>query len=251
MLVAGAAFGAAWAAIPGWLQAKRGSHVVITTILFNFIAISLMSFMVTRLLKPETITADESEPLAAITRVPLLGSFTDFFRSSPANLTLFLALGALFAFHWLIWRTKFGYAIRALGHNPTAANYAGISTTRIIILVMAISGGLAGLIAVNNTGSAQGRLVLDFVNGAGYVGIAVAFMGRAHPIGVALSALLFGALYQGGQELAISMPGITRELIVTLQALVILFTGAMGDMLRGPLERFLAEPDAAAPEAEK
>ena len=93
------------------------------------------------------------------------------------------------------------------------------------------------MVAVNNVGGVQGRLILNFVNGAGFVGIAVAFMGKGHPVGVALSALLFGALYQGGQELAFSMPGITKEMIVTIQALVILFTGAMGDMLRMPLLR--------------
>ena len=103
------------------------------------------------------------------------------------------------------------------------------------------------MVAVNNVGGVQGRLILNFVNGAGFVGIAVAFMGKAHPVGVALSALLFGALYQGGQELAFSMPGITREMIVTIQALVILFTGAMGDMLRIPLEKLFApRPSAGA-----
>jgi simple sugar transport system permease protein len=108
------------------------------------------------------------------------------------------------------------------------------------MIIMAMAGAMAAMVAVNNVGGVQGRLILNFVNGAGFVGIAVAFMGKAHPIGVALSALLFGALYQGGQELAFSMPGITREMIVTIQALVILFTGAMGDMLRAPLERIFS-----------
>jgi simple sugar transport system permease protein len=107
----------------------------------------------------------------------------------------------------------------------------------MIMIVMALSGALAAMVAVNNVGGVQGRLILNFVGGAGFVGIAVAFMGKGHPIGVALAALLFGALYQGGQELAFSMPGITREMIVTIQALVILFTGAMGDMLRLPLSK--------------
>ena len=101
-------------------------------------------------------------------------------------------------------------------------------------------GALGARVVVNNVGGVQGRLILNFVNGAGFVGIAVAFMGRGHPVGVGLSALLFGVLYQGGQELAFQMPGITREMIVTLQALVILFTGAMGDMLRTPLAQLFA-----------
>jgi simple sugar transport system permease protein len=243
MLISGALFGAAWAAIPGYLQAKRGSHVVITTILFNFIATSLMSYLITRILRPVGVQSDESAPLQEITAVPQFGDFIPMFKNSPANLTFLIALLALFLVYWLLWRTKFGFAIRALGHNPTAARYAGISNEKMIMIVMALSGALAALVALNNVGGVQHRLILNFVNGAGFVGIAVAFMGRGHPIGVGLSALLFGTLYQGGQELAFSMPGVTKEMILTIQALVILFTGAMGDMLRAPLARlFPAKP---------
>lgn len=244
MIIVGGLFGAGWAFIPGYLQAKRGSHVVITTILFNFIATSLMSFLITRILKPVGVNSDESAPLEAITRVPQLRTFIELFKNSPVNLTFFLAIAALVLVYWIVWRTKFGYALRALGHNPVAANYAGISNQKMIMIVMAMAGALAAMVAVNNVGGVQGRLILNFVNGAGFVGIAVAFMGRAHPVGVGLSALLFGVLYQGGQELAFQMPGITREMIVTLQALVILFTGAMGDMLRAPLARLFARPEA-------
>ena len=240
MIIAGGAFGALWAFIPGYLQAKRGSHIVITTILFNFIAVSLMSYVITRILKPEGVQSDESAPIDVISRVPPLRDFFSVFKNSPVNLTFFLALIALVGFYWLVWHTKFGYAMRTLGHNATAARYAGISSSRTIMITMALCGALAGMVAVNNVGGVQGRLILNFVGGAGFVGVAVAFMGKAHPIGVALSALLFGALYQGGQELAFSMPGITREMIVTIQALVILFTGAMGDMLRLPLEKLFA-----------
>ncbi|KFL31015.1 sugar ABC transporter permease [Devosia riboflavina] len=240
MIICGGAFGALWAFVPGYLQAKRGSHVVITTILFNFIATSMMGFLISRVLKPVGVNSDESAPLEAITRVPQLRTFIELFKNSPVNLTFFLAIIALFFIYWLIWRTKFGYAVRALGQNPVAANYAGISNQKMIMIVMAMSGVLAAMVAVNNVGGVQGRLILNFVNGAGFVGIAVAFMGRGHPVGVGLSALLFGILYQGGQELAFQMPGITREMIVTIQALVILFTGAMGDMLRAPLARLLA-----------
>ncbi len=245
MIICGAAFGAAWAFVPGYLQAKRGSHIVITTIMFNFIATALMGYLISRVLKPAGVNSDESAPLEAITRIPQLRSFIELFRNSPVNLTFILAIAALFFFYWLIWRTKFGYAVRALGHNPVAANYAGISNQKLIMIVMAMAGMMAAMVAVNNVGGVQGRLILNFVNGAGFVGIAVAFMGKGHPVGVGLSALLFGILYQGGQELAFQMPGITREMIVTIQALVILFTGAMGDMLRGPLSRILSRPETA------
>ncbi|MDB5530949.1 MAG: sugar transporter permease [Devosia sp.] len=240
MITAGGLFGAFWAFIPGYLQAKRGSHIVITTILFNFIAISLMGYVITKILKPAGVDSDESAPIQAISRVPQLREFFALFKNSPVNLTFLLAIVALFFVYWLVWRTKFGYAMRTLGRNPTAARYAGISSSRMIMTTMALSGALAAMVAVNNVGGVQGRLILNFVAGAGFVGVAVAFMGKAHPVGVALASLLFGALYQGGQELAFSMPGITREMIVTIQALVILFTGAMGDMLRIPLEKLFA-----------
>ncbi|MEO6394604.1 MAG: ABC transporter permease [Devosia sp.] len=243
MIVGAAIFGAAWAFIPGYLQAKRGSHIVITTILFNFIAVSVMSYLISRILKPANVNSDESAPIDTVSRVPQLRTFLGAFGTSPVNVTVLLAIAALFAFYWLIWRTKFGFAVRALGHNPTAANYAGISNEKMIMIVMALSGALVAMVAVNNVGGVQGRLILNFVGGAGFVGIAVAFMGKGHPVGVALAALLFGMLYQGGSELAFSMPGITREMIVTIQALVILFTGAMGDMLRNPVARLFA-PEA-------
>jgi ABC-type uncharacterized transport system permease subunit len=140
----------------------------------------------------------------------------------------------------LIWRTRLGYEIRAVGLNPTAAIYAGISVFRITIVTMLISGGLAGLMALNNIMGEQQRLQIDFVAGAGFVGIAVALMGRAHPVGIILAAILFGVLYQGGAELAFEMPAITRDMIVVIQGLVILFAGALEHMFRPGLTRAFA-----------
>ncbi|MFV0382665.1 ABC transporter permease subunit, partial [Paracoccus sp. (in: a-proteobacteria)] len=121
-----------------------------------------------------------------------------------------------------------------------AAVYAGISPLRIPVSAMLIAGGLAGLMALNHVLGEAVRLVLNAVEGAGFIGIAVALMGRNHPFGVFLAALLFGFLYQGGGELAL-WTSIPRELIVVIQALVILFTGALDNMVRMPLERlFLA-----------
>jgi simple sugar transport system permease protein len=137
-------------------------------------------------------------------------------------------------FVWvLIWRSKLGYDIRTFGANPTAAVYAGISPVRITIITMLISGALAGFMALNEIMGSQHRLLLEFTSGYGFVGIAVALMGRSHPVGVILAALLFGALYQGGAELAFEKPAITRDLIVVIQGLVILFAGALEHMF-GP-----------------
>jgi simple sugar transport system permease protein len=151
-----------------------------------------------------------------------------------------VAIAACVAVWALIWHTKLGYEIRAYGHSESAAKYAGISPTKIIMVSMLISGGLAGMMAINNVQGEAERLVLNAVEGAGFIGIAVALMGRSHPFGVFLAAILFGFLYQGGAELAL-WTKIPREMIVVIQALVILFTGALDDMVRMPLERaFLA-----------
>ena len=145
---------------------------------------------------------------------------------------LFVALVAAWLVWKLIWRTKFGYEMRTFGFNPSAASYAGISAARVTILTMLISGGLAGLMAVNTVLGSVHKIELDFVAGAGFVGIAVALMGRSHPVGVVLAALLFGALYQGGAELSFAVPAISRDMILVIQALVILFAGALENLFR-------------------
>lgn len=236
-MIAAAIFGGVWALIPGYLQAKRGSHVVITTIMFNFIAAALMVYMVNRVLKPDDIMAPESETLAPMGRVPQLREFFPYFGYSPVNLTIIVAIVFLVLSYILIWHTKLGYQLRALGKNPVASRYAGMSNSKLIMAAMAISGGCAGMIAINEVMGVQHRVVLDFVADAGFVGIAVALIGRNHPIGIGLAAILFGALYQGGQELQFVMPAVTREMIEVIQALIILFTGAMEGLFRPALER--------------
>jgi simple sugar transport system permease protein len=148
------------------------------------------------------------------------------------NLTVFLALFTAWAVWYFLWRTKLGYEIRAVGANTEAAIYAGIKPDRIIMIAMAVSGGLAGLLAVNEVLSAQHRLLLEYVQGAGFVGIAVALMGRNHPFGIVLAAMLFGLLYQGGTELSFAKTHINRDVVVVIQGLVILFMGALEQALR-------------------
>ena len=238
--IAGSAlFGAAWATIPAYLQAKRGSHIVITTIMFNYIAASLLVYLLVNVFRVEGSMAPETARFAETMHLPSAADFASFlgFRgSTPLNITFFIALLACVGVWILIWRTRLGYEIRAFGHSETAAVYAGINPTRIIMVSMLISGGLSGMMAINVVMGEAERLVLNFVEGAGFVGIAVALMGRSHPVGVVLAALLFGALYQGGAELQFEMPAISREMILVIQALVILFTGALDNMVRMPME---------------
>ncbi len=240
-----ALFGAAWALIPAYLQAKRGSHVVITTIMFNYIAFSLLGYMLVNVLRPPGAGDPASEKFHASTHLPTFQDMfatpdNPLFRSAPANVSFFLALAACVFVYILIWRTRLGYEIRHFGHSQTAALYAGTNGTRITVIAMLISGALAGLMAVNTTQGEAERLILNSTEGAGFIGIAVALMGRNHPFGVLLAALLFGFLYQGGAELAL-WTTIPVQLIMVIQALVILFTGALDNMVRMPLEKlFLA-----------
>ncbi|SEA36559.1 ABC transporter permease [Rubrimonas cliftonensis] len=240
----GAAFGAAWAFVPAYLQATRGSHVVITTIMFNFIAASLMIWLLVDVLAPPGQMSPESRTFEAGGRLPQLDGLMALIGvdtgSAPVNLSLILALLAAWGVWLLIWRTRLGYEMRTFGANRDAAIYAGVSPLRITVVAMLISGGLAGLMALNPVMGEQHRLLFEFVGGAGFVGIAVALMGRAHPAGVVAAALLFGVLYQGGAELAFEKPAITRDMIVMIQGLVILFAGALEFLFRPALGRLFA-----------
>jgi general nucleoside transport system permease protein len=159
---------------------------------------------------------------------------------TPFNLSFLLALLAALSVWVLIWRTRLGYEIRTVGANPTAAVYGGISPARVTIFATLISGALAGGLPVNVILGDETRLILDFTSGFGFVGIAVALMGRAHPVGIVLAAILFGVLYQGGAELAFETPKISRDMIVVIQGLVVLFAGALEHMFRRPLAIVIA-----------
>ena len=245
LAIAGAALvGALWALIPAYLQAKRGSHIVITTIMFNFIAASAMVYMLVNVLKPAAEQAPQTRQFLEGAQLPKLGFILEAFglsvRSAPLNISFLLAL-LMAVFVWaLIWRTRLGYEIRTFGFSPKAARYAGISESRITIVAMMISGGLAGMMALNPIMGDQHHMALDFVAGAGFVGIAVALMGRSHPIGIVPAAILFGMLYQGGAELAFEMPNISRDMIVIIQGLVILFAGALEHMFRPAIQTLFA-----------
>ncbi|MBB5753892.1 ABC transporter permease [Prosthecomicrobium pneumaticum] len=246
---AGFAFGAAWALVPAWLQAKRGSHIVITTIMFNFIAASLMVYLLVNVMKQPGSMSPQTRLFESGALLPRLGFlFSPLgldLGTAPLNVSFFLALASGFLVWVLVWRTRFGYEIRTIGANPTAAAYAGIRYGRTVVITMLISGGLAGLMALNVLLGDHGKLQIEFPSGAGFVGIAVALMGRSHPVGIVLAAILFGILYQGGAELAFWVPNITREMIVLIQGLVILFAGALEYMFRPALVRLFAPRGAA------
>ena len=238
---AAALFGAAWAYVPAVLQARRGSHIVITTIMFNFMASTLMAYVLVNVMRPTGDMQAESAAFPPSAIVPsvqaVLAAVGIAAPTTPLNLSFLLALACAVAVWAFVWRTRTGYEIRTVGQNPHAAVYGGISPARVTVLAMALSGALAGGVAVNEIMGVQGRLLLDFTSGYGFVGIAVALMGRGHPLGVVLASFLFGMLYQGGAELAFDEPKATRDMIVVVQGLVVFFAGALEGLFRRGLAR--------------
>ncbi|MBV9702528.1 MAG: ABC transporter permease [Methylobacteriaceae bacterium] len=242
------AFAAAWAAVPGYLQAKRGSHIVITTIMFNWLATTLLGYLLVNVIIEPGSMNPETRAFPPASHIP---KFNDLFAligidfpNTPLNLSFVLALLCAVGVWLLVWRTRLGYEMRTVGTNPVAAIYGGIPPPHIIIVAMAISGALAGGLAVNEVLGVQNRLLLEFTQGYGLVGIAVALMGRGHPVGIVLASVLFGMLYQGGTELAFDMPKITRDMIVVIQGLVVLFAGALEAVFKRPLAHLLARSTA-------
>ncbi len=245
LAIGGAAlFGALWALIPGWLQAYRGSHIVITTIMFNFIASGLLVWLLGGILMSDGQGSPQSRFFAEAAWMPrihdILGALGIQTAKSPLNFSIVIAALACVGVWVLIWRTKFGYALRAMGHSEPAAEYAGIPVRRMIVVAMLISGGLAGCMALNIILGDQHKLVLNFSAGYGFTGIAVALMGRNHPVGIVMAGLLFGALTQGGTELDFEFTSITREMVLVVQGLIILFSGALAHMFVPWLIRIFA-----------
>ncbi len=247
-ILAAALFGAAFAAIPGYLQAKRDSHIVITTIMFNYIASALMGYLLVDVLRVPGQMNAETAGFSEYARVPqfhdLLAPLGLNWPVTPFNLSFVLALAAALAVWLLIWRTRLGYEIRTVGANSV---YGGISPARVTIITTLLSGALAGGLAVNVILGEEHRLILEFTAGFGFVGIAVALMGRAHPVGIILAAILFGVLYQGGAELAFDKPKISRDMIIVIQGLVVLFAGALEHMFRRPVAVLLARRTTQPP----
>ena len=240
-IVASALFGAGWAFVPAYLQAKRGSHIVITTIMFNFLASALMVYLLVNVFRIPGSMEVVSRDFDADAGIPyvheLLARTGIDMPTTPLNLAFLWAIICCGLVWLYLWRSRGGYELRTAGLSPRAAQYAGISPNRVTIEAMMISGALAGFVGLNEILGNHRQLVLDFVAGAGFTGIAVSLMGRNHPFGIILASLLFGALFQGGSEVVFDIPTITRDMIVVMQGLVILFSGALAYVNRPLLEK--------------
>ncbi len=222
--MAAAAAGMAWGALPGWLRARRGSHEVINTIMLNFVAAGLASYVTVYLLKNPDSQNPETRPIGSGYLIHQFGMF----GNAPVSLALPLALLVAGAVWVLLWRTSLGFEIRAVGQSEAVARTAGMDPGRIRIIAFSLAGALAGLVGVSEVLGNAGKFRLGFSAEYGFLGIAVALLGRNHPAGVVAAALLFGALHNGTSALDLETDHVTRELSLVLQALVILFVSAEG-----------------------
>ncbi|HVG21392.1 MAG TPA: ABC transporter permease [Blastocatellia bacterium] len=247
---AAVAVGGMWAGVPGVLKARFGAHEVITTIMMNFIAIALVSYLTQYHYRRQGDPILETLPIAEMKDGVLVGPHIprmhtllaplgiNFPERLPLNLAFLLALGACVLVYVFLWKTKWGYELRAVGINPSAAEYGGISISRNVVMAMFISGMLAGMVGINDVLGYRYRYYDGFSAGYGFTGIAVALLGRNHPVGVLLAAILFGALIRSGLFIDIFTDNVSKDWVVILQAIIILFV-ACEAIFRGGAKRLI------------
>ncbi len=212
-LIAGTLAGAAIGAVVGILKALRGAHEVVTTIMLNFIAGSILAWAVAGPLRvprapaPVTFSVENAS-------LPI-------FLGKTGHIGILIALAAVFAIWWILYRTTLGFEIRTAGANPEAARYAGMRPRRIIILTMAIAGGLGGLAGAGELLGVVHQTQTSFATSVGFDAIAVALLARSNPFGIIPAALLFGAMRAGAGQMQIEA-GTPRELVDVLQAVILL-----------------------------
>ena len=234
-MIGGALIGAMWAAIPGYLKARRGVHEVVTTIMLNWIAVAFTQYL-TMAYKPQDSWIPHTHQIAESARLARMAEYLnvvgiEFPKSNLLNTAVLLAVGAVVFAAFLLKRTKIGYEIRAVGLNPTAAECAGISVGKNTVLAMAISGAIAGLAGVNQVMGYKHRFLYGAFEGLGFDGIGVAFIGRNSPLGVVLAALLFGILDHGGLAIDVSTR-VPREIVLVLKAAILIFVVVSGELTK-------------------
>ena len=230
-IVAAAIGGGIVGAVPGALKARFGAHEVITTIMLNYIVLALLNYVVAAHLKVEGTLHTNDIHAGGL---PRLSEFIDAFHGSAANVVLFLALLVAAALWWYLFRTKHGYELRATGLQPEAAEYGGVKVGAVWWKVMALSGAIAGIGGLNFVLGYKHYYEDAFASGAGFVGIAVAIVGRNHPAGVLLAALLFATMSQGGLAVNAIVP---KQIVDVLQAVVIIAVAASVPEVRRLLRR--------------
>ena len=223
-LVIGLSVGALYAAIAGILKAATGAHEVISTIMLNLISFRLLDYVLRQpVIQKEGRSDPISKAVLETAELPRLLAFID--GNLRLHAGLFIMLLAVALVYWLLFRSKLGFAFRISGENPGAARYAGIHAGLTVVLAMAIAGALAGLAGATQISGVLGRATPGFTAGIGFDAIAVALLGRSHPVGILLAGLLFGALEAGGRQMQVDA-GVSIDLIGIIQALIIIFVAA-------------------------
>jgi general nucleoside transport system permease protein len=221
VFLAGIVAGGLWGAIPGWLKARTGGHEVINTIMMNYIALNTVSFLLNGPMK-------DPDPLNVIARTPLIADgvrLPTIFAGYRLHWGFVLALLVAVLVWWLLWKTTLGFEIRTAGANPDAAKYAGINVARTIVLSMTFSGILAGMAGLIEVTALNYRHELGFSQGYGFDAIAIALLGKSHPAGVVLAAILFAAMRNGATRMQF-LTQIPVDVISVIQALILLFVAA-------------------------
>jgi ABC-type uncharacterized transport system permease subunit len=230
--------GGIWGAIPGILKARFGSHEVINTIMLNFLAVALLSYFVQYHYKAPGDPIMQSIPIGPGAHIARLGKFIPGMpQFIPLNFAFILALICCGLVYIFLWHTKWGYELRATGSNPSAAEYGGISVRKQIVIAMTISGSLAGMVGINEVLGYRYRYYDGFSDNYGFTGIAVALLGRNHPVGVIISALLFAVLQRGGIPVDAFTQHVTKDIVQVLQGTIILFVAAEA-FFRGPFAKW-------------
>jgi ABC-type uncharacterized transport system permease subunit len=238
-MVAAVGAGAVWAGIPGLLKARFGSHEVINTIMMNFIGIALVSYFTQYYYRTPGDPLMQTAPIGASAHIARLGRFVPGLPERiPLNVSFVMALGACVLVYLFLWRTKWGFELRATGANPSAAEYGGVSIRKQIVLAMLISGALAGCVGINEVLGYRYRYYDGFSANYGFMGIAVALLGRNHPLGVVFASLLFAVLIRGGIPVDAFTEHVTQDIVQVLQALIILFVAAEA-MFRGVFRKWV------------
>jgi general nucleoside transport system permease protein len=224
LLVAMAA-GTLWAAIPGALKVTRGVHEVISTIMLNFIAVSLAGYLLANhwldrndeTLNLQTVKIDPSGWFPALYHFP---KDNPLGQPPAANAIVLIAVAVGVLYYVLIWRTRFGYDLRATGLNPLAAQASGVAPRAMVVKGMLLSGAIAGLVGMPSLLGFAHNYGLDFATGLGFTGITVALLGRNHPIGIAIGALLLAFLDRSSQVL--DLEEIPKEIVVIMEGVIVL-----------------------------
>lgn len=220
--------GAVWGAIPGLLKAKFGSHEVINTIMLNFIAVALVSYFTQYFYKIPGDPIMQTAEVGQGAHIPRISQYIpgmpDFV---PLSVAFLLAILMCFLVYFLLWKTKWGYELRAVGENPSAAEYGGISPKKQIVIAMTISGALAGMVAIGEVLGYRYRYYDGFSDGWGYLGIAVALLGRNHPLGIFIAAIFFAVLKRGEIFVDIETRFVSKDLVEVLQAIIIIFVASL------------------------